>query len=200
MAAVRSAPHSHAQGAMNIGENYRHSGTFTVSGLLIGAAVGSLTGWLLAWPYAYFVLYVPLVGVFTVLIAGGFGMLAGLAAAVTLRSRKVRSAPAAAVIGLIVGLSALYDGWAVWLHAVIARAGENTSSVAIMLSPAGMWLLMQKINEVGIFTLRGLHPTGAALWGMWGAEAAIIVGGAAWATYAFNTQDPFCEHCNVWAD
>ncbi len=184
---------------MNVGENYRHSGRFTVTGVLLSVILGAVAGWALAWPYAYSILYVPIVGVFTCLIAGGFGLLAGLCAGLALHWRKVRSAPVAGVVGFVTGLAALYAGWAVWLHAVIARVGESVSSFALLLYPPGMWEVMRQINQVGIFTLRGIHPTGIGLWVLWGAEAAIIVGCAAYATHAFIQQDPFCETCEQWA-
>ena len=102
-------------------------------------------------------------------------------ALLTLRLEKV-ARPLAAVVGFLAGVSALYTSWAIYLHAVFARAAAGfPSSFWMMAHPGGVLVAMLKVNEVGVWTVRGAHPTGIVLALFWLLEAGLIIGVTTWA-------------------
>jgi hypothetical protein len=176
-------------------EFYRHSGKFGTTGAAVSLLIGVVTAYLLGWVYVY--------------VAAGIGDAAFIATFVSaviiggivgaaLTIAKARNLKLAAVLGAVTGLIAVYFDWAIWAHMMLADAGKQVSSWFFIAKPWLLWELIVDLNQNGVWSYRGFHPHGPALWGVWGAEAAIIVGTCTWAAYSMNSEDPFCEMCNEW--
>jgi len=176
---------------------YHHSGKVTGDGVAGGLIVGGILAFLLGYCYSHFILWVPLI-YFSILAAIGYGLLTGALTSEFMKARKTRSNNAAAVVGLAVGLIALYSSWMVWLQAWVGRTGNSISLKELLLDPAGMWFGIRTINAAGAWKFGGSTPTGAMLWAVWGVEAAIIVGATIFGSWMMMAGDPFCESCNTW--
>lgn len=175
---------------------YRHSGRFTASGLLAGLCAGATAGIVVAFAYSYATVYIPVVGVFTFVLAGGFGALVAFAAAKPMIQLKVRSQLVGGVVGFITTLVAFWASWVVWVYATLHRA-DVPIPFADLLSPATLWADILQINAVGAWTLKGHTPTGTELWVLWGGEAAIVLGIGTLVGFS-SLSDPFCESCENW--
>ena len=181
-------------------ERYVHSGRFTLSGLLRGLVVGSFFGAGLAVAYAYAILYVPLAGYITALLTGGFGLFLGVSIGLPLKTGKTRNRRAAVLCALPVVLGAFYVSWAVWVFAFLRRSGgEGVPLQALLLHPRDLWDTIVQINAVGPWRLKGLRPTGAWLWALWGIEALTVIGLGLLGAQTTLDQ-PFCERCELWTE
>ncbi len=177
---------------------YQHSGKFSLSAILAGILVGLAVGLPLAFVYSYAILYIPIVGYITIILSGIFGGAAGGATAGGLRWKKARNTALTAVLAFLVALVSFYFSWAVWIYALLRRGGEKVPLRGLVVFPNLLWRLIAEVNKVGAFTVRGTRPTGAVLWGLWGIEAAIILGMAVFVAMGMVREDPFCESCESW--
>ena len=176
-------------------ELYRHSGKFSSGGVAAALAVGAVAAYLLGWVYAY---AGNLLGDATIIATFISAMIVGAVVGAALTVAKARNLKLAAGLGALTGLLAVYFDWAIWLHMMMAGAGKQVSSFTFIAAPSLVWELIGAVNQRGVWSYRGFHPTGAALWILWGTEAAIIVATCTWAAYSMNSEDPFCETCNEW--
>lgn len=181
---------------------YKHSGQFSISGLLFGLVVGTLIACLAGFIYAYLILYIPFIYI-NFFITAGFGGIAGGAAAMLLKKRHVRSTPVALAVTLAVTTLAYYFSWTVWMWAAMRRGDADlgfAQLVGLALQPGFAWELVTKINEVGAWSIRSYIPTGAALWGAWAIEAAIVYGVSLMVAFNAMEEEPYCESCAVWCE
>ncbi|MFO0593655.1 MAG: hypothetical protein U0228_00050 [Myxococcaceae bacterium] len=181
---------------------YKPSGKAPVDGLLMGLVVGGLCAVPLAAIYAYAITYIPIIGVVTFILTGGFALLVAVAASTPMHSRKVRGPLPASLVGAFAGLISLWAMWIFWLYALLHReegAGQDVGLLDLAINPFATWKLIELVNETGSWSLKGATPTGAILWIIWGCEAAILVGLPMWLT-ASNASDPFCEKCDTWCE
>jgi hypothetical protein len=176
---------------------YRHSGQFTVAGVVQGLLAGGLAAIVMAFLYAYAILYIPFIYI-NFFLAVGYGGILGAIVAFVLKARQVRSTPVTAAVALGVGFIALYASWAVWVYGILGRADLKRDLVAIATHPVDLWSLILQINDVGAWKLGGSTPTGIILWIVWGLEAAIIIGAAIGSAIAMTSADPYCEACGTW--
>jgi len=148
---------------------YKHSGKFSLTGVLFAVVAGSLIACFCGFLYAYAVLYLPFVYI-NALIALAFGGICGATAAVLLKKKKVRSDAVALGVTLLVTAVAFYYSWAVWLWALIRRAGEElhlADFVGAVLQPWVVWAAILEVNKTGAWSLRGGSPvTGTWLCGL----------------------------------
>ncbi|MFO0693705.1 MAG: hypothetical protein U0230_09145 [Polyangiales bacterium] len=177
---------------------YVSSGRAPARGIALGVLAGLAGGTLLAWAYSYLLVYLPIAGYVTFLIAAGFGGLVGALTGFVLRFGRVRNAAIGALVGLVVALMVEYVAWAVWVHATLARADVESSTLGFLVSPPLLWNVVHEINRVGAWSLRGATPTGTVLWVLWSIELLLITG-AATAVAGGLLTDPFCERCEAWA-
>jgi hypothetical protein len=186
-------------------EFYRHSGK-TGPGVVLVPVFMVPIALLLAFVYTYATVYIPFVGYLSFVLTLAFGAGVGYGTAMLLRSSKVRSPGLCALVGLIIGLVALYFSWATFIHLMIRRhgeAGQAPSFIAVLLSPAGIWGLMREIGKTGWYSLgsgEGFTPKGWVLWLFWVLEAGIIVGLPTLMGGFMIADVVFCERCNRWCD
>lgn len=180
------------------GPYYRWSGRFDASGAALALSGGLATAALLGAAYAYADLYIPIVGVVSVLLACACGFGTGLATGTALRAARVRHAGLAwAVLGLAAA-AAVDAGWAVWMFAFLRRSGLEAQLVPLVRDPRLLWRSIVMVSESGAWELGGTTPTGPALWVAWACEAATIVGLAVFTGYKAWNAAPYCERCGTW--
>lgn len=178
---------------------YSHSGKAPFGGLLLGLALGLVAGPLLALLYSYITLYLPFIYI-NFLISLGFGIGVGLPVGFGLKTGKVRNSPIALALGGAISLWAFYFVWAIWVFALLQRAGsEEVRLLDVILSPLGLGSAILKINETGAWTMFGFPVSGIFLWLVWAIEALIILILPLITAWGF-VSDPFCETCNRWTE
>src|SRR6185295_18185176 len=113
-----------------------------------------------------------------------------------LRWRKVWDEGVAVLVGFIAGLGAVYLSWAAWLY---GHLGGLVGLLDLASSPARLWHLLCEINTTGSWDIWGYNPTGFALWLVWSAEAALIVGLSAFFSFHVVVEKGivFCGRCGT---
>jgi len=158
----------------------------------------------IALAYGYADVYCPIAGIVSILLVGAYVFAIGMVVGVVRSFGKVRSAGFMMSLGLAVGLFALYAAWVAFEVALIGKAadpGEETPSyLMLLLRPDLVWKFASMINETGWYTIKSATPSGIVLWGMWGIEAALIVGGTTLMARASLNDEVFCEECDVWCE
>jgi hypothetical protein len=177
---------------------YRHSGQFSPVGVFVALLGGLAGGAVLAFVYAYALAYIPIVGYITFILSAGFGALVGLVTGKLLQRGHVRSSGVSTLVALVVALGAFYVSWAAWISAMAGRADAAIPIGDLLTRPDLTWELIQAINAVGAWTMKGWTPTGGVLWGLWGLEAALILVPAMLVGIAIVGGHPYCESCRAW--
>ena len=178
---------------------YKHSGRFSLWGLIVAAVTGSAGALVLAYLYAHGLILIPEVKLAAISTLA-FGGLIGVAAGYGAIWGKVRNAPVTlAVTGAISALG-LYLSWAVWVPAVLeSQHVKNLTWTRLAQHPRAMWELICLINQYGTWGMSSdSATTGGALWGIWILEAVSVIGMALFASYAVLNHRPFCESCERW--
>lgn len=179
---------------------YQHSGRFTLSGILLGLAVGTAGGSVLAYAYGAGLILIPEVHL-AAFATIAFGGLVGAATGFGLVRGHVRNKQIALGVGAVTSVLALYLSWAVWISAVYLRfAGEKINWTKLAQHPTAVWELMQWINQSGTWTMdNGKAATkGWELWTIWGLEAALVIGLGMFFAFGMVRKHPFCETCGQW--
>ncbi|MES1240398.1 MAG: hypothetical protein ABUT39_02160 [Acidobacteriota bacterium] len=176
---------------------YKHSGNYTASGVLLSLGGGAAATVVLSFVYAYVILYCPFIYInfFATLFYGGA---VGFVGTTLLKRQKVRNTRMAVVVGLALGLFALYAQWVVWIFALLGRSNIERSLPVLAFDPAVLWSVILEVNEVGAWELKGSAPTGGMLWAIWGLEALLIGGAAVFTALSLMDDEPYCESCNSW--
>ncbi len=166
---------------------YAPGGAVPMLGTLMMQVLGLISAFVLAVIYAAVSHYNPYI--FLNFIAMGiFGAGVGFTVYFGAKIGKVRNPMFIGVIGLVIGLAAMYFAWVYYLYFSILPI--------VIWDPRWIFEGMKAISEQGLWELFSWRPTGWALYGLWSIEALVVVLiclGAA----ASNTT-PFCEYCNLW--
>ncbi len=188
---------------MNVGlEKYRQSGRVGLSPLS-GPLVGILASLVLGVIYAYITVYSPIGGYISLLFVLGYGFGVGIATAVAMKIGKCRNTKVAVLMGLLVGLFALYSSWVFFEFALFRHSGlpiEWSNVPGMFRHPRSIWAMACAINQEGWFEISGGTPSGVFLWILWLIEAAIIVALVPICAYGAISDEVFCEPCNRWTD
>lgn len=164
-----------------------HSGPSGLLGLVLGTVFGLAAGIALAFAYSYATALVPIVGYITFALSVAFGLGIASAVAYGFRLGNARSATLSATVGLVVGTIAFYVSWAVWVYAMIRRGDlVDISLTSLVTNPAGLFDIIQGINQGGRWTMGSFTPRGVLLWIMWAIEALLIIGPACLAGVLLN--------------
>lgn len=169
---------------------YEESGKVPPGGPVIALLIGILTAALLSFVYAYAVSYIPFIYL-NFLLTAGLGLAVGVAVAMGASLGKIRNLKV--VLALVV-VTALIACYASWVFTIYVWGGAEV----LILNPADLWTIIQVAAEVGVWTLKGSTPTGAALYAVWGIEAAVIIGVSVFSAAGAYPTEPFCEACNEW--
>lgn len=170
---------------------YRHSGRFTIGGLVVTLIAGVATGLVLGVTYGIAVWLIPFVYAnFLLTIALGMGI--GWVVGRSVRTMRVRNVPLAVGVGVISGLVGLHAAWVGWLFAL-------SGWQAIFYSPVAIAQLLPILGEDGVWGMsEGATVKGVFLYLIWLSEAVMIVGvSAAFAIRALR-KTPYCETCGKW--
>jgi hypothetical protein len=178
---------------------YKHSGHFSVSGLLVAATIGSAAGLLLAFSYSLGLVLITDERM-AVVATVAFGCLTGLAVGYGLVWGKVRNQSIALALTSTISVFALYISWAVWVSVVLKHEGAGTVRWQRLAERPGMlWHLICAINEDGTWGLGSSPATkGTTLWAVWLVEAALVIGLAVVIQKAILDLHAFCERCDRW--
>lgn len=169
---------------------YQPNGDLNITGVITTLGLGVLAAVLLGFVYGIVAFYNPLI--YLGFLGAWFSSI-GLAwvvnkAAVT---SKQHTPMVTIVIGAVVGLVAIYAAWVGWLYAMSEYS-------ALLLNPADIFFFMSLFAEEGIYEIFGWVPKGAALYGIWGLEALIIVGGTVFQVIGGVDRRPYCDSCDQW--
>jgi hypothetical protein len=178
---------------------YKHSGRFTLIGIIASVIAGMAAAFLLAFIYAWGIIRIPevkLACIATIFYGGLLGAATGLAA----KWGKVRNVKVAALAATCTAVVSLYCSWAFWVQNIFhTLAHEELSTAALIQNPYRLWDLMKVINDVGTWGMSsGSSTKGTELWVIWGLEGATVLTAAALAAVAVINIQPFCESCQLW--
>ena len=177
---------------------YRHSGRFSVLGVLAGLAAGTVAAMVLSFAYAYALLYIPIVYA-SFFVCAAYGAAIGFASVACMVRFKMRNSAVMAGVTLLVTLVGFYFSWVVWLYGLLRRDGDNPDLAFMLIQPTAIWELVLDVNAVGAWTMgrNGQAVTGIMLWVVWAAEAFFIFAVPV-AIVLKAVAKPFCEECETW--
>lgn len=172
---------------------YRHSGKFSIVGVLVAIGFGLLIGLPCAWLYSYLIRWNPIVYI-SALASLGFGGVIGYVVDSRLKSHKCRNVLITGLASFIPALVAYYVSWAVWLNIV-----THVPTVALLQNPIEMGKIIGEVNEVGTWSLRGDVMKGIPLWVIWACEAGCVIGFAVYLAVHSIRESTYCENCDRFA-
>jgi len=178
-------------------DTYRHSGKFTVQGLLLPVAAAAVVGFPLGLAYAYLVRWIPFIYV-NVLVTFGYAFAFGWLTTRLLKTGRVRNTVLAATAGLVAGVLAVYWDWNGHVHVLF----EDSPWFFL---PGQILAAMGYLYDHGSWTIgHGGSPgdtvSGIPLAIVWVVEAGIIIGIAAYLPFKFVADTPYCETTGTWLD
>jgi hypothetical protein len=178
---------------------YKHSGRFSLGGLITAAFVGVGAALVAGWAYGRGIPYIPEVKL-AALATVAFGCLVGAAAGYGLVWGKVRNEPLSIGFAGAVSVLALYLSWAVWVAATLdSQHVQRVSWVDLAAQPVALWNVICMINQYGTWGLSGESATnGLLLWIIWVLEAVTVIGCGVFVGKGVLNQHPFCETCEAW--
>jgi len=178
---------------------YKHSGRFSLGGVLIAAIVGGAGSLILAYVYAWGIILIPEVHL-AAFATVAFGGLIGVAAGYGLVWGKVRNDAAGLSLTGVISALTLYVCWAMWVPFVLdSQHVKHISWTRLAQHPRALWHLIGLINQYGTWGLSsGSATNGWALWGIWALETVIVIGVALFAGIGVLNHRPFCEACERW--
>lgn len=181
---------------------YEHSGAVGLGPALL-PALGIPSVIILGLMYSYAMVYSPFV-ILNLLIICAYGFGLSFVMVLVGKASKCRSVPLLMLMGLAIGVFALYAEWAAFESALISKISEDGDHVAgffdRLLNPEGMWAFALLINENGWRSISGTTPTGLVLWITWGIEAVIVVGATTLGAVGSIADEVFCEECGQWCE
>jgi hypothetical protein len=180
---------------------YKPSGKFNpISFLYLALAIG-IGAPLLALIYTYAILYIPIVYLNFLCLAGiAFGL--GFVANFVIGFGKVRNKILAIVFGLIIGLAGIYASWIVWVgYHVNSSAFVELSYLDLLKNPNAFWSMVWEINEIGTW---GIGRSGGSVSGMfltvvWVIEALAMISFPMFFAYT-KACEPYLENDDNWAE
>jgi hypothetical protein len=190
---------------------YQPSNKMPLGGVILFLLGGVLAAAVLAFVYIYAIWYIPFVYI-NFFICLGFGLVLGGILLLLARAGKLRSPKGVGVLAVLVGLTAIYLEWSMFLTLLFnsettgtGRDADTSTSFSagmfgdVLTHPGAMWAAIGKINATGTWTLKGATASGAFLWFVWLVELVIILGGTYLMARA-QADEPFSELTNEWAE
>lgn len=171
---------------------YEESGKVPPIGPVLALAAGGIVAAILSFVYAYAINFIPFIYL-NFMLTLGLGAAVGFSIANGAKFGKIRNQNAVIGLSVIGGLVTLYFAWAFTIYVW-------TESTLLVFNPLELWSFIQIIAEEGVWSIKGSTPTGAALYGVWGIEAAMIIGATAIIGLGAYPSIPYCESCDKWAE
>lgn len=169
---------------------YRPSGKLQPSApvaILVGVG---LVAAVLGFAYGLADFFVPFIYA-NILLCVGLGALTGVTIERLAIQTHVRNPGVAALFGVACGAAAIYAAWVGWLFAL--------TDYHLIWSPLDIAQLIPEIAEVGVWGLSSGSPVnGLPLYGIWLAEAGLILGFATVLPYTNLRKKAYCESCGEW--
>lgn len=148
--------------------------------------------------YALADVYLPIVGVFTVMLLLAAPGLLGVILHVAAQAANSRNRGVNVLLGLFGGAALLYASWGFFLYFLFNRMDEIEGlSLVMAFNPLFQVFAAWQISETGWFEMKGSTPSGVLLLGVWAVEA-LVLGLVPAAVLASSNLDPFCEACGDW--
>jgi hypothetical protein len=121
----------------------------------------------------------------------------GLLGLIPVRYGRVHSVMIAAWISAALSIVSQYAIWLSWLHhALFHRLALSMSYSLLIWHPTTTMQLIKLINRIGTWSTQGEIVHGPILWGLWLAEAGVIVAiGVLIPIRGVTTDDPDCREC-----
>lgn len=178
---------------------YKHSGRFTLGGLLVGTITAGTGSLILAYIYARGIILIPDAKL-AALATLAFGALIGVATGYSLIFGKVRNEQVGLAVTGGISALALYASWAMWVSLVLkSQQVEDVRWTKLVQHPGAVWDLICLINRYGTWGLsNGSATNGWALWVIWFLEAVFVIGAALFCGIGVLNHRPFCEACGGW--
>ena len=99
---------------------------------------------------------------------------------------------------MVIGVAAMYESWVVWVHAYLkATAQPGSGLFEILLAPTRLWQVVDRIGQLGAWSIFGYRPNGSAIWALWLCEL-LCVAGLSSLAFCVYEGNPFCETCDIW--
>lgn len=171
---------------------YVHSGKCPVLSVFLMLIFGAFAAAILSVVYGYAIAYIPFIYL-NFFITLFFGVLVGVVVGIGGKKGKSRNQAVYGLIGLLIGVFALYLSWVVWFY---ASSGQKL----LLINANELWISMRLIATTGAWSIFGWTPTGGALYFIWIVEALMIVGGCTLMAFASVESVPFCETCSQWVE
>jgi len=169
---------------------YKHSGHFTINGLVLMLAAAAVVAPLVGYVYGYLVAVNPFIYInFFATLFAGCGV--GIAVGQTAKWGRTRNFAVAGVMGGLAGAALLYLQWYATL--VYYEAEPR------LAEPLFMWEQITILASLEPWTIFGVSP---GRWGfavIWGIEAMMLMGGAILLGIGM-LDTPYCERCQQWAE
>ncbi|MBB3698495.1 hypothetical protein KMW28_15965 [Flammeovirga yaeyamensis] len=190
---------------------YQPSGKFSPFSFIFFLLVAVTALPILGLVYAYCIWYIPFIYI-NFIIALAFGFITGLAINIFVIGKgKVRNVNIARLFGLAGALVAMYFHWSVWVDLVInageqigtGKYGITVSNISIFqvfslaIDPSTLFMIIEEIQKVGTWGLKGNTVSGPFLYVIWGVEALLIIVPAVIVTTA-KSRMPYCEMSDTW--
>lgn len=169
-------------------QRYRHSGAYSLPGLLTGLAIAVGISAAASVPYAFALRYIPFAFV-NCFVVFAFGLVVGFATAYGLKRGGVRNTRIVIVCAVLVGAFADYFGWVAWLFAVSGQ---------VLIAPSHVRAALSSLAETGVWSIGQAKPTGTFLYLIWTSELVAICFLAAFMAHSRFGEQAFCESCKRW--
>ncbi len=167
--------------------HYQHSGKAPIGGVLLTLVGGVVAGVLLGAIYGFLIYWSPFVYI-NAFITFGFGVVLATVVGSLGKLGKLRNVAVLTVIALLTAVLAYFVHWVVWVERMTG---------SLLLQPDQMWAFLSTVNALGPWSIFGWTPTGAALWGIWGIEALVIIGLGTVSAHGL-IDIPYCEETKQW--
>lgn len=182
--------------------HYQHSGKAPIAAIITSLGAGLAVGMVLAVVYAYLDLYIPIIGIVSVLLLFGLVVCTGGLLARMFKWGQLRSVKIAMLISLGVAVAAFYASWVAWEYAILHRqlSGE-LSMLQLFLHPWIVANIAALLNQSGVWSIGhdNTEPVkGIFLTVVWAIEAAFILIGIPTVAMKRLKAMSFCEPCQQW--
>lgn len=183
-------------------ERYAPSGQFSPATLLYGLVFALVIAGG-AWLYQALVDWIPLIYV-SFLATLGFAAVAFVATGAAMTRGNCRNAAVAVLLGLAIGAAGTAGSHWFAYQRFVGKVADNLKGAKTQAQvreaiPFGRYLGLRAESGWRVGKGKGAPLRGFFVWAIWGIEALVIVGGAAWGAKG-AAANPFCENCLAWAE